>query len=139
MEKYSDTFTFVKTAAEAEAAIAAGKVASFMGIEGAHQLGNSLGGRLRLPIDDLTPVLRQYYNLGVRYATLTHSCNNAFADSGGFQHEPNATWHGLSWVMLRWSLLTFRPLGQELIKEMNRIGMLIDLSHVSDKTALQAM
>jgi membrane dipeptidase len=48
MEKYSDTFAFVRTAEEAEAAIAAGKVASFMGIEGAHQLGNSLAGRFTL-------------------------------------------------------------------------------------------
>lgn len=98
MDKYSDTFTFVRTAAEAEAAMRAGKVASFMGIEGAHQLGNSLGGEsAHLKCKQLTsPVLRQYYNLGVRYATLTHSCNNAFADSGGFEHAPNATWHGLS-------------------------------------------
>lgn len=73
------------------------------------------------------PVLRQYYNLGVRYATLTHSCNNAFADSGGFINPPPPKWHGLS------------PLGKELIKEMNRLGMLIDISHVSEQTAEQAM
>lgn len=72
-------------------------------------------------------VLRQYYNLGVRYATLTHSCNNAFADSGGYQEQPKKAWNGLS------------PLGRELVKEMNRLGMLIDVSHVSDQTAEQAM
>ncbi|WOO83680.1 Putative dipeptidase [Vanrija pseudolonga] len=115
IDKYDDTFRFVKTADEAVAAIKAGRVASFLGIEGAHQLGNSLA------------VLRQYYTLGVRYATLTHSCNNAFADSGGFITPVNETWGGLS---------TF---GQDLIKEMNRLGMLIDLSHVSDKTAEQAI
>ncbi|CAK9782134.1 microsomal dipeptidase precursor (Dehydropeptidase-I) [Cutaneotrichosporon oleaginosum] len=114
MDRYAGTFEFVTTAQGARDAMARGRVASFMGIEGAHQLGNSLG------------VLRQYYNLGVRYATLTHSCNNAFADSGGYV-QPNATWGGLS------------PFGYELVKEMNRLGMLIDLSHVSDDTARQAI
>lgn len=75
----------------------------------------------------LTTVLRQYYNLGVRYATLTHSCNNAFADSGGYETPPKEKWHGLS------------PFGHDLVKEMNRLGMLIDVSHVSEKTADQAM
>ncbi|BEJ18082.1 hypothetical protein CspHIS471_0703590 [Cutaneotrichosporon sp. HIS471] len=115
MDRYSGTFEFVTTAHGARDAMARGRIASFMGIEGAHQLGNSLG------------VLRQYYRLGVRYATLTHSCNNAFADSGGYDMPPNATWGGLS------------PFGFELIKEMNRLGMLIDLSHVSDNTARQAI
>ncbi len=115
MERYAGTFEFVTTAQGARDAMARGRVASFMGIEGAHQLGNSLG------------VLRQYYTLGVRYATLTHSCNNAFADSGGYDVQPNATWGGLS------------PFGFELVKEMNRLGMLIDLSHVSDDTARQAI
>ncbi|GMK60018.1 hypothetical protein CspeluHIS016_0902350 [Cutaneotrichosporon spelunceum] len=115
MDQYSGTFEFVTTAQGARDAMDRGRIASFMGIEGAHQLGNSLG------------VLRQYYRLGVRYATLTHSCNNAFADSGGYDTPPNATWGGLS------------PFGHDLVKEMNRLGMLIDLSHVSDNTARQAI
>ena len=78
-------------------------------------LGNSLA------------VLRTYYALGVRYLTLTHGCNNAFADSGGVFAPVKPTWGGLS------------PLGRELIKEMNRLGVLVDLSHVSDDTALQAL
>lgn len=78
-------------------------------------LGNSLG------------VLRIYHALGVRYMTLTHGCNNAFADSGGVFSAVKPKWNGLS------------PLGRELIREMNRLGVMVDLSHVSDQTALQAL
>ena len=81
----------------------------------AHMLGNSLA------------VLRTYYALGVRYMTLTHGCNNAFADSGGVFAPVEPKWNGLS------------PLGKELIREMNRLGVLVDLSHVSADTALQAL
>lgn len=95
MAKYHDTFEFATTAAGAERAIKNGKVASFMGIEGAHQLGNSLAGKLHHCVQ-LTSVLRQYYALGVRYATLTHGCNNVFADSGGIFEQPKPRWHGLS-------------------------------------------
>lgn len=68
-----------------------------------------------------------YHQLGVRYMTLTHSCNNAFADSAGIFGDVKERWGGLS------------PLGRELIPEMNRLGIFIDLSHVSDQTALQAL
>lgn len=68
-----------------------------------------------------------YHQLGVRYMTLTHSCNNAFADSAGIFGDVKDRWGGLS------------PLGRELIPEMNRLGIFIDLSHVSDQTALQAL
>ena len=80
-----------------------------------HQLGNSI------------PVLRMMYELGVRYVTLTHTCHNAFADSCGFLEGTKPHWGGLS------------PLGRALIDEMNRIGMLVDLSHTSDDTARQAL
>jgi len=81
----------------------------------AHQLGNSIA------------VLRQYYELGVRYVTLTHTCHNAFADSCGFLTPSAPRHYGLS------------PLGFKLVAEMNRIGMLVDLSHTSDMTATQAL
>ena len=68
-----------------------------------------------------------YYELGVRYVTLTHTCHNAFADSCGFLEGTKPHWGGLS------------PLGRALIDEMNRIGMLVDLSHTSDDTARQAL
>ncbi|CAE6419668.1 unnamed protein product [Rhizoctonia solani] len=115
IEKYSDTFAFATSVKEIEQATRIGKIASLIGVEGAHQLGNSLA------------VLRQYYKLGARYMTLTHSCNNAFADSAGIFEPIPATHGGLS------------LLGKELIREMNRIGMLVDLSHTSDDTAVQAL
>ncbi|KAJ7502852.1 membrane dipeptidase-domain-containing protein [Mycena galericulata] len=96
-------------------AINQGKIASLLGVEGGHQLGNSIA------------VLRQYYSLGVRYVTLTHSCHNAFADSCGISPGIIPLHGGLS------------PLGLRLIDEMNRLGVLVDLSHTSDATARQAL
>jgi membrane dipeptidase len=83
------------------------KIASLMGIEGLHQIGNSAS------------ILRTYYNLGVRYATLTHTCHNAYADS----EEPLEPLHG-----------GISEAGEKLVKEMNRIGMIVDLSHTSFAT-----
>lgn len=78
-----------------------------MGIEGLHQIGNSAS------------ILRMYYSLGVRYATLTHTCHNAYADS----EEPAKPLNrGLS------------EAGKDLVKEMNRLGMIVDLSHTSFET-----
>ncbi|OCF56604.1 membrane dipeptidase [Kwoniella mangroviensis CBS 10435] len=115
IEKYSDTFAFASTADEVEVAIKEGKVASMFGLEGGHMLGNSLA------------VLRTFHKLGVRYMTLTHSCNNAFADSAGIFESVEERWGGLS------------KFGRALVPEMNRLGVIVDLSHVSDKTALQAL
>ncbi|ORY21860.1 microsomal dipeptidase precursor (Dehydropeptidase-I) [Naematelia encephala] len=115
IDKYSDTFAHCRTADDVMRAVASGKVASIFGLEGGHSLGNSIGA------------LRMFHQLGIRYMTLTHSCNNAFADSGGIFTPVEEKWGGLS------------PLGHDLIKEMNRIGILVDISHVSEKTALQAL
>ncbi|KAI0075372.1 hypothetical protein K474DRAFT_1664328 [Panus rudis PR-1116 ss-1] len=114
---YPSTFALATTASSVRNAISVGKIASLIGIEGGHQLGNSLS------------VLRQYHELGVRYVTLTHVCHNAFADSAGFNPEERLEprWGGLS------------PLGEALIAEMNRLGVLVDLSHTSDDTARQAI
>ncbi len=98
IDRYSDTFAYCETAADVRDAIRTGKIASLIGIEGAHQLGNSLA------------VLRQLYALGVRYSTLTHSCNNAFADSAGIFEQVDPVHGGLS------------NLGKELVYEMNRLG-----------------
>lgn len=115
IDKYPDTFQLALTASDVETAIRSGKIASLLGVEGGHQLGNSLA------------VLRQYHTLGVRYVTLTHLCHNAFADSCGFNPGIIPLHHGLS------------AFGQTLIQEMNRLGVLVDLSHTSDDTAKQAL
>jgi len=115
IEKYSDTFQLAPSSREIKDTISKGKIASLLGIEGAHQIGNSIG------------VLRPLYALGVRYMTLTHTCHNAFADSGG-RLEPLPPLHG-----------GLSPLGHLLIDEMNRLGILVDLSHTSDDTAIQAL
>ncbi|KAF9231912.1 membrane dipeptidase-domain-containing protein [Melanogaster broomeanus] len=115
IEKYPDTFSYALSSEDITQSISQHKIASLLGVEGAHQLGNSIS------------VLRQYYTLGVRYVTLTHMCHNAFADSAGFLTQIAPLHYGLS------------PIGFKLIEEMNRIGMLVDLSHTSDMTATQAL
>ncbi|KAI3656227.1 hypothetical protein MP638_000604, partial [Amoeboaphelidium occidentale] len=88
-----------------------GKIASMLGVEGGHMIDLSL------------PVLRMYYELGVRYLTLTHSCSTQWADScTGSKLHNGLTSFGLS-----------------VIKEMNRLGMLVDLSHVSYDVMKQAL
>ena len=94
-----------------ETAWRAGKIASLIGMEGGHSIGSSLG------------VLRQMYDLGARYMTITHSRNTPWADSATADPEHD----GLS------------PFGVQVIREMARLGMLIDLSHVSEKTMHDAM
>ncbi|KAB8305179.1 hypothetical protein EYC80_004469 [Monilinia laxa] len=85
-------------------------------IEGLHQIGNSLSN------------LRLYFSLGVRYATLTHNCHNRYADAalvelpGGGVEKSTPQWGGVS------------PAGRQLIHEMNRLGMIVDLSHTSQDT-----
>ncbi|KAI6121311.1 membrane dipeptidase-domain-containing protein [Pisolithus sp. B1] len=113
--KYPETFQFAVSSADVKDSIFQRKIASLLGVEGGHQLGNSIA------------VLRQYYDLGVRYVTLTHVCHNAFADSCG------------SLAMIPPLHLGLSPLGFKLVEEMNRIGMLVDLSHTSDMTAAQAI
>jgi membrane dipeptidase len=88
------------------------KITSLLGIEGLHQIGGSAS------------ILRMYHSLGVRYATLTHTCHNAYADS----EEPTTPLHdGLS------------EAGRAMVKEMNRLGMIVDLSHTSFATQRDAL
>ncbi|KAF5388764.1 hypothetical protein D9757_005636 [Collybiopsis confluens] len=115
IEKYPDTFQFARSSADIKAAVSNGKIAGLLGVEGAHQLGNSIAA------------VRQYYALGVRYITLTHLCHNAFADSCGLAPGKTPLHNGLS------------SFGLSLIEEMNRVGILVDLSHTSDSTAAQAI
>jgi membrane dipeptidase len=111
VEKYSDTFELALTAADVERIHKQGKIASLIGMEGGHSIDNSLG------------VLRMTYALGARYMTLTHTKNNDWADSSGDKPQH----HGLT------------PFGEKVVLEMNRLGMLVDLSHVSDDTMRAAL
>ena len=115
-EKYRDQMELVGTADEIEAAIAKGKFASLMGIEGGHQMDSSLG------------VLRLYYDLGVRYMTLTHNCNTPWSDNHNQEDRPDQNLLG---GLSDW--------GIKVMKEMNRIGMMIDLAHVSADTMRAAI
>jgi membrane dipeptidase len=94
------------TANDIERIRRSGKIATLISLEGGHLIQDSL------------PVLRDFYRLGVRYMTLAHFRNNNWADSGTDKPMHN----GLS------------PFGREVVREMNRIGMMVDISHVSDKT-----
>jgi membrane dipeptidase len=110
-ERYSDTFELALTAADVERIHKKGKIASLIGMEGGHSIDQSLA------------ILRMTYALGARYMTLTHTKNNEWADSSG--DEPMH--HGLT------------PFGEQVVLEMNRLGMLVDLSHVSDETMRAAL
>jgi membrane dipeptidase len=112
VEKYPNDFLFATTAADIRRAHKMHKIAALMGIEGGHA------------IEDSPRILRDYYDLGVRYMTLTHANSNHWADSSGDTNKPN---NGLS------------PLGKEIVHEMNRLGMIVDISHVSDKTFFDAL
>ncbi|MGW2685787.1 dipeptidase [Streptomyces sp. NPDC001414] len=109
--RYPGDLRAALTAADMEAARAEGKIASLMGAEGGHSIDNSLG------------TLRALYELGVRYMTLTHNDNNDWADSA--TDEPKVG--GLS------------AFGREVVREMNRLGMLVDLSHVAPATMRAAL
>ncbi|KAH9062409.1 membrane dipeptidase-domain-containing protein [Lactarius vividus] len=113
--KHSDTFELALSSHDIVSAVRRGKISALIGIEGGHQLGNSLGA------------LRQFAALGVRYVTLTHTCHNVFADSSGLFDGIEPLHHGLS------------SFGETLVRELNRLGVLVDLSHTSDDTALAAL
>jgi membrane dipeptidase len=111
MQRYPETFELALTADDVERSFKKGKIASLIGMEGGHSIDNSLGA------------LRMFHRLGARYMTLTHSKNTAWADSA--TDVPAVG--GLS------------PFGEEVVREMNRLGMLVDLSHVSPDTMEDAI
>ena len=111
VRKYPDTFELAMTAGDIERIFKAGRIASLIGMEGGHAIDNSLAA------------LRMFYATGARYMTLTHSSNVAWADSGTDMPKLG----GLS---------TF---GEEVVREMNRLGMMVDLSHTSPETMIDAI
>ena len=110
-ERYPRDFQLVSTAAQVRAAHKAGRIASMIGVEGGGQIDGSLA------------VLRAYHDLGASYLTLTHSKTIAWADSA--TDDPQ---HG-----------GLTPFGKDVVRELNRLGMLVDLSHVSEKVMLAAL
>jgi membrane dipeptidase len=111
IERYPNRLALALSADDVQRAMDAGKVASLIGMEGGHSIANSLA------------VLRQMYDLGARYMTLTHNKNTAWADSSSVDPEHN----GLT------------DFGEQVVREMQRIGMLVDLSHVSEATMMDAL
>ena len=111
VRKHPKDMVLATTAAEIREARKQGKIAALMGVEGGHMINANLG------------VLRSYAALGVRYMTLTHSGNDEWADSS----TDKAVHNGLT------------DFGKEVVREMNRLGVIVDISHVSDKTFYDAL
>jgi membrane dipeptidase len=109
--RYPDALALATSSADIERAFKAGKVASLIGLEGGHAIENSLGA------------LRVYHQLGVRYMTLTHNVTLPWVDAA----LDVPTHHGLT------------AFGKEVVREMNRLGMLVDISHVSAETMRDAL
>src|SRR5579864_447067 len=114
--RYPNDFVFATTADDIERIHKQGKIAALMGIEGGHAIEDSLR------------LLRDYYELGIRYMTLTHANTNNWADSSGDMDKAGVKHHdGLT------------DFGKQVVREMNRLGMMVDISHVADKTFWDAL
>src|SRR5260370_41749583 len=111
IRKHPNDLVLATTADQIHQARKAGKIAALMGVEGGHMINSDLG------------VLRKYADLGVRYMTLTHSGNDEWADSS----TDKAVHNGLT------------DFGKDVVREMNRLGVMVDISHVSDKTFYDAL
>ena len=111
VRKHPNDLVLATTAAQIRVAHKQGKIAALLGVEGGHMINSDLG------------VLRAYAALGVRYMTLTHSGNDEWADSS----TDKAVHNGLT------------DFGREVVREMNRLGVMVDISHVSDKTFYDAL
>lgn len=111
-EQIPDKFVRANSSAEVEAAFKAGKIALPLGMENGAPVG-----------DDLANV-KYFYDRGIRYITLTHGKDNQICDSS---YDTTLTWNGLS------------PFGRTVVQEMNKVGIMVDISHVSDSTFYQVM
>lgn len=111
VRRHPESLQMAYTVADIRRARRTGKIAALMGIEGGHAIEDSLSA------------LRQFYKLGIRYMTLTHTNTNNWADSaGGISVQAEKRHGGLS------------DFGKEVVAEMNRLGMMVDISHVGDET-----
>ena len=108
--RHPEDLALASTAADIRRIVGEGRIACLMGLEGGHIIEESL------------PALRMFHRLGVRYMTLTHSFNTSWADSSGTTETPEPVHGGLT------------AFGEQVVAEMNRIGMMVDVSHVSDDT-----
>jgi membrane dipeptidase len=108
--RHSDEVELAGSVSDVRRIVREDKIAFLMGVEGGHIIEESLAA------------LRTFYRLGVRYLTLTHSFHTGWADSSGTRDTPEPVHHGLS------------AFGEEVVAEMNRLGMMVDVSHVSDET-----
>jgi membrane dipeptidase len=114
-DKYPEAIALATTAEEVRRIAASGRIATLMGVEGGYM------------IEDDLRVLRAFHRLGVRYMSLTHSFNTNWADSSGTGEAVPPRHRGLS------------PFGVEVVKEMNRLGMVVDVSHTADATFYDAL
>jgi membrane dipeptidase len=106
-EQIPDKFSLANSASEVDANFKAGKISLPMGMENGAPIGNDLAN------------IKYFYDRGIRYITLTHGKDNQICDSS---YDTTRTWNGLS------------PFGEQVVKEMNRVGIMVDISHVSDST-----
>src|SRR5215472_13487880 len=111
VRRHPNDLVLATTAADIRRAAADHKIAALMGVEGGHMIDEDLG------------VLRQFAALGVRYLTLTHSLNTTWADSSGDKPAHNG----------------LEPFGRDVVRELNRLGIMVDISHVADKTFFDAL
>ncbi|KNC53864.1 Zn-dependent dipeptidase [Thecamonas trahens ATCC 50062] len=116
--KYPETLAMASNAAEVSSLFARGHIASLMGMEGGHQ------------IDSSVMALRQFHALGVRYMTLTHNCNAG---------DPAAPWAGSCCPISGPTNVGLSEFGRNVVAEMNRMGMMVDLSHTSVETMSDAL
>ncbi|KAJ4427447.1 hypothetical protein ANN_25070 [Periplaneta americana] len=142
IDKYAQHLQFASSAKEIMEAHEQNRIASLIGVEGGHSIGNSLA------------VLRILYDLGVRYMTLTHTCNTPWADSSSVEHRGKYPEHGgltefgkrcityeAEKLLSKYGVHSeeYVPIRTAVVGEMNRLGMMVDLSHASVRTMKDAL